>query len=370
MKSKILLLIAVFTFQWCLGQSDKELVQQTLQNYMDGSSYNNKEQLSSAFADNATLYLTVRGEFKMLTAQEYVSWFKGTPGEFNGRVAKLLSIELDNDIATAKAEILIPRIKARFIDLFLLKKEAGHWKIISKTASRQESDKHGDRVLFVLSNAHFYGDTDLNNGNSFYEIVKAYVAFNEGGYNVDFVSPEGGAVPIAYINTSDDTSKTYLYDEDLMYALKYTMSPSEVDPSAYKAIQFIGGGASMFGVPENKAIQQIAMDIYEKHKGIVSSVCHGTSGIVYLKTSNGKYLVDGKRVSGYPDAYENKERPFYATFPFKITQTIEKHGGIFKHGPRNTAYVEVDGRLVTGQNWLSSVPVAEKIIELLQEDKL
>lgn len=368
MKIKITFLV-LFVSLSIVAQSDRESITKTLQDYMHGSSFNQKEQLRSAFAENATLYLTVRDEFKMLTADEYVSWFRGEPGTFNGRKSKILSINVSNEIATAKVEILIPQRKWRFIDLFLLKKmENGTWKIISKTATKEDSPKQGDHVLFVVSNAQYYGNSEMKTGNSFYEIVKAYDTFVKAGYHVDFVSPEGGAIPVAYVDTSDDTSKDHLYNPDFMYAIKHTLSPDEVNASFYKAIQFIGGGSSMFGVPENEAIQQIAMDIYEKHEGIVSSVCHGTAGIVNLKTKEGHYLVMGKRVSGYPDAFERKERDYYKTFPFKITQTIESRGGIFKHSPRNTPHVEVDGRLVTGQNWLSSIPVAEAIIKMLKTE--
>ena len=126
----------------------------------------------------------------------------------------------------------------------------------------------------------------------------------------------------------------------------------------------------MFGVADNKAINKISMDIYEKHNGIISSVCHGTAGIVHLKTSDGQYLVSGKRISGYPDAYENKSAPHIKQFPFQITATIEQHKGIFKYGPRNKAHIEVDGRVITGQNYLSSALVAQKIIEKIEASAL
>lgn len=41
-----------------------------------------------------------------------------------------------------------------------------------------------------------------------------------------------------------------------MNALKNTKSPSEINASKYKAVQYIGGGSAMFGVPENKEIQK------------------------------------------------------------------------------------------------------------------
>jgi hypothetical protein len=143
-----------------------------------------------------------------------------------------------------------------YIDLFLLKKLEDDWKIISKTATRIHNPKE-TAVLFIVSNAHFYGGSKLNTGNSVSEIVNAYDVFKNADYTIHFVSPKGGAVPLAYINTSDDLSKKYLYDESFMNALKNTKAPSEINASKYKAVQYIeggGGGGAMFGVPENNEI--------------------------------------------------------------------------------------------------------------------
>ena len=365
MKTLVLLFITLFSVQFIAAQSERALVEGTLQKYMEGSSYNKLEMLESAFAENATLYLTARDGFKLYTPKEYAGFFKNAKkGEFNGRYAKVLEIEVVEDIATAKVEISFPEKNMVYIDLFLLKKLEDDWKIISKTATQVDNPK-GKAVLLIVSNAHFYGDSKLNTGNSFSEIVNAYDVFKNAGYTIDFVSPKGGAVPLAYVNTSDDLGKKYLYDDSFMNALKNTKSPAEINASKYKAVQYIGGGGAMFGVPENNEIQDIVMDVYEKHNGIISSVCHGTAGIVNLKTTDGKYLVDGKKVSGYPDDFEKKDKEYFKTFPFLIKETIEARGGKFYFSEAGKPHVEVDGRLITGQNYLSSKPVSLKIIELL-----
>ena len=348
--------------------SDEILIRKTLSHYIKGSSYNQLTILKSAFTNDATLYLKGNdNQMKVVSPETYVSWFKnGVPGKFNGRVGKILAIEIVKDIATAKVEIAGVNRKWVYVDLFLLKKSNDEWKIISKTATRVDNLKKKN-ILFIVSNAHFYGDTKLNTGNSFSEIVSAYDVFKKAGYTIDFVSPKGGSVPLAYINTSDKLSKQYLYDVGFMNKLNITMKPSEVLTSHYRAVQYIGGGAAMFGVPENKEIQKISMDIYEKYNGIISSVCHGTAGIVNLKTNNGSYLVKGKRVSGYPDDYENPNKAYFKTFPFLIKKTIEERGGVFKFSERSKFNLEVDGRLVTGQNYKSSKPVSLKIIEILEK---
>ena len=369
MKTLVLLFIALFSVQFTNAQSERALVEETLQRYMEGSSYNKLEMLENAFTENASLYLTGRDGFKLYTPKEYAGFFKNAKiGEFNGRNAKVLAIDVVKDIATAKVEISFPERKMVYIDLFLLKKFENDWKIISKTATRIDNPKE-NAVLFIVSNAHFYGDTELNTGNSFSEIVNAYDVFKNAGYTIDFASPKGGAVPLAYINTSDDLCKKYLYDESFMNGLKNTKAPSEVHASRYKAVQYIGGGGAMFGVPENTEIQNIVMDVYEKHSGIISSVCHGTAGIVNLKTKDGKYLVDGKKVSGYPDDFENKDKEYFKTFPFLIKETIQNRGGKFYFSEAGKPHVEVDGRLITGQNFLSSKPVSLKVIELINSKK-
>ncbi len=142
MKHYILILTLLFGCQITIAQSEYSLVEKTLQNYIEGSSYNKLDLLESAFAENATLYLTSKGKFKVFTPKEYVAFFKNNePGKFNGRYGKVLSIEVVKDIAMAKVEILMPARKWVYMDLFLLKKLDGGWKIISKTATRTNVDE-------------------------------------------------------------------------------------------------------------------------------------------------------------------------------------------------------------------------------------
>ncbi len=371
MKRYFILLVVFSLHQGLFSQNEINQIENTLQDYIEGTSYNHPVQIQKAFYTDANLYLDKKGQdIWVVPISQYVGWFKnGKQGQFNGRIGNILSVEFFGNIASAKAEIIIPENNVRYVDLFLLKKINNQWKIISKTASSSKTNFNGNRILFIVSNAHFYGNTNLATGNSYSEIVNAYDTFVKAGYTVDFVSPEGGSIPLAYINTSDELGKAYLYDADFMYALGNTKSPTDINPKNYKAVHYIGGGSAMYGVPDNTAIQNIVMTIYEDQKGIISSVCHGTAGIVHLKTKDGKYLVEGKRVNGYPDAFESKEAEYFKQFPFLITETIEERGGIFKYSPRNTVHVEVDKNLVTGQNYLSSKHVALKIIEMLKDNE-
>ncbi|QCX02179.1 type 1 glutamine amidotransferase domain-containing protein [Aggregatimonas sangjinii] len=230
------------------------------------------------------------------------------------------------------------------------------------------AEKPRERILFIVSNAHFYGDSNINASNHFAEIVHAYDVFTAAGFAIDFVSPEGGAIPIGYINTSDSLQKRYLYDNTFMDALETTKSPDEIKAADYKAVYYGGGGAAMFGVPENESIQKIVMELYEQHKGIISAICHGTAGIVNLKTQDGNYVYAGKKVNGFPDVFERKEAEYYKTFPFSIQERIKEGDGNFMFSEKGwDGFYQLDGRLITGQDPSSAAIVAEKILETLEQ---
>ena len=349
--------------------TEETQIRAAINGYIVGTAYNYPDSILSAFMPGAQMFLDKKGQpLFAMTVEEYASRVaKSEPGKFNGRVTNILSIDRFEGIATAKLEVLIPGLNKRFIDLLLLKKLETGWKIISKTAASEVSNQTVDKVLLILSSASFQGDSELPAGNSFSEVAIAYSGYQKAGYHVDILTPLGGVAPLAYINPSDSFQLESLYNSDFMYALKNTHKPSEINPNDYQIVQFTGGSAPIFDLPQNREIQRIAMHIYEKNEGVIAAVCHGTAAIVNFKTSDGKYLVAGKNVNGYPDSHERKDLPHYEQYPFILETVMKEHGGNFRHSEVGTPHMEVDGRLVTGQNFQSSKMVTEKSVEVLKE---
>ena len=221
------------------------------------------------------------------------------------------------------------------------------------------------RILFVTSNQHFYGNSTINTANHFGEIVVPYDIFIKAGFEIDFLSPEGGAIPIGYISTSSNTQKKYLYDGFFMNKLAHTMKPSEINADNYSAIYYSGGGAAMFGVAEDTNIQEIARKIYSRN-GVISTLCHGTAGIAYLKDDSGKSLYAGKKITGFPDIQEDKNAAYYKTFPFTMDKAISDNQGNFVFSEKDNFYV-VDGRFITGQDPTASESVANEVSKLVNQ---
>ncbi|MDW3194540.1 MAG: serine hydrolase [Cytophagales bacterium] len=225
-----------------------------------------------------------------------------------------------------------------------------------------------NRVLFVVSNATHYGNSEIRTANHFGEIVYAYDEFVKAGFHVDIVSPEGGSIAIGYLN-SDSLLQFYLYNPAFMGLLERTKHPDEIQSNDYEAVYYSGGGAAMFGTFDNNKLKQISADIYE-HDGFVAAVCHGTAGIVDIKLSDGQFLVWDKRVNGFPDLFENKEAAYFQQFPFSIQEQIVSNGGMFSYSKDGwDGFLEIDGRLITGQDPTSARGVAKAVIEAVNESK-
>ena len=348
---------------------DEDAIRETVGLYLHGTSFNDQAEISQAFYTNSRLYLDGQGDaVREMSGPEYAKLFPTErKAQFNGRVGRLISVDVTGTVATAKAEILMPKQGVRYVDVFLLKKVAGNWKIVSKSAYREDAPKHARKVLMVVSNAHQYPGTKVNTGNNFPELAYTYDVFRKAGYAVDFVSPDGGAVPLEMINTSDEMIKRHLYDSDFMWELAHTLPVSAVNAGEYAGILFAGGGAAIVGVPEHKALQDLALRIYEQQGGVLAAICQGTEGITNLKLKDGSFLIQGKTLTSFPDAFLNKESPIFKAYPFSVEGSIKRRGGKFVHGENGKGHVEVDGRLITGMNWESSVGVAAAMIKQLEQ---
>lgn len=120
------------------NQSAEDQIRHSIHNYFNGTSYSYKAQIESAFHPDATLYLENKeGKMILFSAAEYAALYdKNTPGVFIGRYNKILSIEIEGNLAQVKAEILIPKSKRRYVDIFIMKETApDQWQIISKAAN-------------------------------------------------------------------------------------------------------------------------------------------------------------------------------------------------------------------------------------------
>ena len=123
------------------GNSSSEIdeIVQTLMYYIEGTAHGEPDKLRKAFHPDFNLYsVTKEDSLRIWKGEDYIG--RIVPGRKSNRIGKILSIDLENNAAMAKAEILIPHWRV-FTDYFLLLKYEGSWKIVHKSYTWQELPK-------------------------------------------------------------------------------------------------------------------------------------------------------------------------------------------------------------------------------------
>lgn len=223
------------------------------------------------------------------------------------------------------------------------------------------------RILFVLTSHDRKGPAESTDAapSGFYlsEVTHPYQILAKEGYEIDFVSPKGGKTHVDGLDLSDPANASFWNNDVLREATQNTLTPSQINPDVYGAVFYAGGHATMWDFPDNTELASISSRIYE-NGGVVAAVCHGPAGLVNIRLSDNKYLVEGKKVSAFTND-EERAVGLYDIVPFLLEDTLKKRGAEYLATANFQSQVVVSERLVTGQNPASAKMVAEAMLPLL-----
>lgn len=220
------------------------------------------------------------------------------------------------------------------------------------------------KVLIVVSNMVDMGDPEKHDArNNLWEFAPPYHIFVSHGFEVDFVSPKGGKVE--FMMDAIGISSYTIKHEGFLERANNSFIPEQVNPNDYWGV-FIGGGYGvMFDVANNKKIHSIIRSVYESD-GVLGVGGHGSAGIANVILSNGEFLVNGKKVAGFPNSTEtSKSWAKQGTLlPFFIESQLNKNGAIAqnKQTLKDKHTVLVDQRIISTMFLPSAALVAKEMI--------
>jgi len=220
------------------------------------------------------------------------------------------------------------------------------------------------KILFVVTSQGEIPKTGKKTGAYISEITHPYEVLTKAGYEIDFVSPKGGQVPLDGMDSLDKVSKKLLSNDSFLKQLSTTKTPTEIDPSSYEAVFYAGGHGTMFDLPNNRNLQNITTEIYEAG-GVVAAVCHGPVGLVNVKLTDGSYLVSGKTVSAFTNEEEEAVKLTQA-MPFLLEDKLKERGAKHTQAKNFEKHVVVSERLITGQNPASAKGVGIEMLNALK----
>ncbi len=228
-------------------------------------------------------------------------------------------------------------------------------------------------VLFVLTSHDSLGDTGKPTGFHFDELAAPYWRFMDAGYQVEIASIAGGRPPHDPSSLSEDEEQRsgslqrFLDDTDAMAKLEKTPSVDAVKAERYCAIYLPGGHGAMWDMPDCEALGGLLLAAQDNGAAI-GAVCHGPAGLLAARRGDSYPLVTGRRVNAFTDEEERRVH-LASVMPFLLETRLKDAGGRFEKSSPFRACVVRDGSLVTGQNPRSARAVADKMLEIMQDER-
>lgn len=226
------------------------------------------------------------------------------------------------------------------------------------------------KILIVATSHDRLGQTGEKTGFYWEELAAPYWVFAEAGFAVEIASIAGGEPPADPKSVSSDGQRIaavdrFTADPAAMAKLAGAKPVAAIDPAGFDAVFLAGGHGAMWDMPDHPALARLIEAIHGRN-GVVAAVCHGPAGLLGARAPDGSPLIAGKRVAGFTDE-EERAVGLERVVPFLLESRMRELGAFPEPGPAFQPKTVRDGRLVTGQNPMSSEGAAGLVLEALRD---
>ncbi|RYD99629.1 MAG: type 1 glutamine amidotransferase domain-containing protein [Sphingobacteriales bacterium] len=246
--------------------------------------------------------------------------------------------------------------------------------VAAQTGTTKIKEAHPDKkILIVLSAADHWTRADGSLYPSGYwaeEFVDVHKEFIEAGYRVDLATP-GGVKPTAdpkslspdVVGAKATVIISYL--KEMATSLEHPLPLSKVNMVRYDAIVIPGGHGPVEDLYKDKDMGKLLITADKLNK-IIGTVCHGQAALLSAVDEKGNWRFKGRTLTSFSD----EEEVAFGTAgnaPWLLASRLRQYGAVYQRGEKNwSAFVVLDGNLISGQNPASSTPMAEAIINKLK----
>ena len=193
------------------------------------------------------------------------------------------------------------------------------------------------------------------------EFAVPYMSFKSKGFKVTVASIHGGNAPVDPRSEPSPEQKEAW--AEAIKALSDTVPVASINPASFDAVFIPGGHGTMFDFPGNKDLHNVLRGFAEQDK-VIAAMCHGPACLLGVTLEDGTPLVAGRTVTSFTND-EETEAGFTEKMPFLLESRLKELGANFVEQPNWSNHVQVDGKLITGQNPQSSESAALAVINAL-----
>lgn len=226
------------------------------------------------------------------------------------------------------------------------------------------------KILIIVTGTGSFANGELATGLWLSEFTHVYHSAKESGYDIAVANPKGGYTPIDRESLKpiylDGMSEKYWEEPEFRDMLEHANSLDDVLEQQFDCVYLAGGHGAMYDFPDNAVLKAIIKKQYESGK-MVSAICHGVSGLLNVKLSNGEYMIKGKKLTGFSWFEESLARR-KEEVPFNLEALLKERGADYEKAlVPMTSKVVVDNNLITGQDPFSSKEMAKVVMQQLNK---
>jgi putative intracellular protease/amidase len=224
------------------------------------------------------------------------------------------------------------------------------------------------KILFVVTGATYWTLADgTRHPTGFWaeELLTPYKAFTEAGHEVVFATP-GGVVPVAdtgslapEVNGGRDVAPELEEIADLASPLKL----EEVDLADYAAVFYPGGHGPMEDLAVDVTSGRLLVEALESGKPL-GVVCHAPAALLAANRADGTSAFAGRKITAFSNE-EERQGGLADKAIWLLEDRLTAVGADVQVAAPWTPNVVVDGNLLTGQNPMSSGPLAAELLKHL-----
>ena len=221
-------------------------------------------------------------------------------------------------------------------------------------------------ALFVVSEHGYWGE----------ECIEPLTTLESAGVDVDVATPTGDPPVVDERsvdpeNVGEETAETVREVNDSHEGLNDPTLLARVSAADYDAVVFPGGHGTEWDVNQDTHARTLLREAVAGEDGTALVVCHAVGLLAFTRSDDGEFLVDGRNVTGFPNAWEegivddDDRMPDGRKLPYWVEDEVKAAGANWDAELDADTSVTVDGDLITARGPPSSAAAAQTLLDEL-----
>jgi putative intracellular protease/amidase len=218
-------------------------------------------------------------------------------------------------------------------------------------------------ALFVVSEHGYWGE----------ECIEPLETLSEAGVDVTVTTPTGDPPvvderSIDPENVGEHTAERVREADASDPRLNDPEPIARVEATDYDAVVFPGGHGTEWDINADRHARALLREAVEGDDGTALVVCHAVGLLAFTRDGSGGFLVDGRSVTGFPNAWEegivdgDDLMPDGRKLPYWVEDEVVAAGADWDAELDADTSVRVDGDLVTARGPGSSAEAARTLL--------